>query len=582
MMGVVTDFVRNGGTYMVINTVAGLHSEHLNRVQRNMLASVTIPNLLPLEVREIDFEITLHYEITGKRMLSQCIKSDWMTMTEFYSLLLQIVKVLDHSKEYMLTTGNYLLDEDHIFVEESLSSGMVYLVYLPLLHISEEQSIAQALLALVNRLMTRITDMEGFGIQKIISLCGGDLFSVAGLKNLLTSLLLDEAPLQEYGTNMYPSEGRSRRATMAHEQQRNSLNDPYLSIAENLPSRSKMNFLFDVTESSGSHSFGEEEGDAKNEEPEVSRAEIKSTYLWLGAALLGAAVWKFVYLDKPTDAGLYISIGGSAAIILLVLLINRGTIDLAGFLRNQNGQKSNGDNHQEEPEAHFEPKEGKGNRGHHNYKDNRKNPGSRYGGSLHRYEEKWRWNESFVKVDDSQPSLMKQAGSNMALMAEELPVSTKDPFPASFTESAACKESVASAPATVLLKDFSESEQLQAGTAAYYLEKELPSGTGAERIRLPKGSFIIGRSEDLAQYVEKEAGVSRAHVELLIRETSFSIKDLGSRNGTKLNGELIAPYKDYLMEPGDSFSIAEITFQLGINHQDFLFKSAAADSNSES
>lgn len=88
---------------------------------------------------------------------------------------------------------------------------------------------------------------------------------------------------------------------------------------------------------------------------------------------------------------------------------------------------------------------------------------------------------------------------------------------------------------------------------------------GAERIPLPKGSFIIGRSEDLAQYVEKEAGVSRAHVELMIRENGCCIKDLGSRNGTKLNGELLAPYKDYPLEPGESFSIAEITFQLGRN-----------------
>ncbi|MNJ60490.1 FHA domain protein [compost metagenome] len=100
--------------------------------------------------------------------------------------------------------------------------------------------------------------------------------------------------------------------------------------------------------------------------------------------------------------------------------------------------------------------------------------------------------------------------------------------------------------------------------AAYYLEKQC-SGGSKERVPLPKGSFIIGRSEELAQYVEKEAGVSRAHIELMILEASCSIKDLGSRNGTKLNGELIAPYKDYSMEPGDSFSIAEITFHLGRN-----------------
>ncbi|AZK48311.1 DUF6382 domain-containing protein [Paenibacillus lentus] len=573
MAALVTDFVRNDGTYMVINTEEGLHTEHLNRVQRNMLTSVTIPNLLPLEVREIDFEVTLYYEITGKRMLAQCLKSDQMTMTEFYSLLLQIMKVLDHSKEYMLTIGNYLLDENHIFIEESLSSGMVYLVYLPLLDISRKQSIAQALLTLVNRLMTRVTDMEGSGIQQIISLCGGELFSVTGLKSLLISLLLDEAPPAPpvgHGTILGPSEGGGGRAPFSHEQSRSSLNDPYLLLAENLPSRSKMNFSSDAIDRSDTHfrgAIGEEEADGENEQPEVSRVEIKPTYLWLSAVLLGMVVWKFGYMDKPTDAGLYISAGVSVAIIIFVLLINRRIIDLAGLFRNKNGQKWNGDSHQEESEAYLEPKKGRSDRDHNDHKDNRNNPGSRFGSNLHRYEEKWRWNESLIKADSQSQSLLeKQAESDRDLMFEELPVTIKEPYPASSAESAVRKEPVASASATVLLKDFSESEQLQARNAAYYLEKQLPLGIGAERIPLPKGSFIIGRSEDLAQYVEKGAGVSRAHVELMIREASFSIKDLGSRNGTKLNGELIAPYKDYSMEPGDSFSIAEITFHLGRNH----------------
>lgn len=117
----------------------------------------------------------------------------------------------------------------------------------------------------------------------------------------------------------------------------------------------------------------------------------------------------------------------------------------------------------------------------------------------------------------------------------------------------------AASPATVLLKDLAKSEQGQADNINY-LDKVTSSGAGFERILLSKGSFIIGRSEELAQYVERQPGVSRAHVELMILEGDCRIKDLGSRNGTKLNGELLAPYKDYPLEPGDSFTIAEVTF----------------------
>lgn len=535
MSGFVTDFFRNGGTYMIINAEGGLHSDHLNRIQRNMLASVTIPNLLRLDIREIDFEVTLHYEITGKRMLSQCLKSDWMTMTEFYSLLLQIVKVLDSSKEYMLTDGNYLLDEEHIFVEEPLSSGTVYLTYLPLLDISSEQSISQSLLTLVNRLMTRVTDMEGSGIQKIIGLCGGELFSVAGLKKLLTSLLLDEA-------------------TVAPQLTENSLNHLNLPLADYPQNPSRMNFTFDPA-SLGDRSFGEEEDDACPGEPEISRTEIKPTYLWLGAALLGALVWKFAYWDRPTNVGLYISIGISAALILIVLFINSGRIDLGRFFRSDSSLKRSEDENQdhEERKVHFD---GKGDI------DREGKIGSTYHGKLHRYEEKWRWNEGSEALGLSSTSA-KQAGGNMAPIAVESPIS--DPVQIPLLPSMSNRASAEPAPATVLLKDLSGADQLKTGNVVHYLERKPNSGMGAERIPLPKGSFIIGRSEDLAQYVEKEAGVSRAHVELMIRENGCCIKDLGSRNGTKLNGELLAPYKDYPLEPGESFSIAEITFQLGRN-----------------
>ncbi|WP_460318170.1 FHA domain-containing protein [Paenibacillus sp. YSY-4.3] len=116
------------------------------------------------------------------------------------------------------------------------------------------------------------------------------------------------------------------------------------------------------------------------------------------------------------------------------------------------------------------------------------------------------------------------------------------------------------------MKDLAKSEQGQSGSVNF-LEKITSSGAGTERIPLSKGSFIIGRSEELAQYVEKEAGVSRAHVELMILEDACRIKDLGSRNGTKLNGELLAPYKDYPLEPGDSFTIAEVTFRYSRENQ---------------
>lgn len=540
MKGIVTDFVRNDGTYMVVNTEEGLHAELLNEVQRSMVNSVAIPHLLRLEVREIDFNVTLHYEITGKRMLSQCLKSDWMTMTEFYSILLQIVKVLDSSKEYMLSSGNYLLDEDHIFVEDLLPSGTIYLTYLPLLHMSPDHSIAQSMLHLVNRMMTRVKNIEGSGIQKIIGLCGGEQFSVTGLKNLLISLLLEEDSSEGQGSNVHIRDtGRRPRELDAPEvpMPPNSKNTSQVPFAAPEPSSSSIPSRINAMSSANIHegALMEEEGAIYEEEAE-SRTEIKPAYIWLGAALLVALIWKLAYLDGSAGNGLYISAGSSLAVIFIALLIQSGKFDLVRFFRdkgNEEGDFQIEDNvrlagEEEHEKSRF---------------TKRRKP--------ERYEEKWRWNDPSPLIE---PLLNKLSESSEPV---QTPVS-KPPY----REFIEMQPPAAASPATVLLKDLAKSEQPQAGSVNY-LEKITSSGAGFERIHLSKGSFIIGRSEELAQYVEKQSGVSRAHVELMILEGDCRIKDLGSRNGTKLNGELIAPYKDYPLEPGDSFTMAEVTFRYG-------------------
>jgi len=91
-----------------------------------------------------------------------------------------------------------------------------------------------------------------------------------------------------------------------------------------------------------------------------------------------------------------------------------------------------------------------------------------------------------------------------------------------------------------------------------YLLRESEGESGAERIELRQQHFVIGRSEDVAQYVERSVGTSRAHVELSRSEDGrFMIKDLGSKNGTRLKGEAMVPYKEYPLQDGDTFVIVK-------------------------
>lgn len=61
---------------------------------------------------------------------------------------------------------------------------------------------------------------------------------------------------------------------------------------------------------------------------------------------------------------------------------------------------------------------------------------------------------------------------------------------------------------------------------------------GEREIALPRGEHILGRSDDAAVFVD-DVGVSRHHARITLGEGGATLEDLGSKNGTMLNGRTI-------------------------------------------
>lgn len=98
-----------------------------------------------------------------------------------------------------------------------------------------------------------------------------------------------------------------------------------------------------------------------------------------------------------------------------------------------------------------------------------------------------------------------------------------------------------------------------------FIETTDPNTGASQRIELVQQHFIIGRSPEVAQYVASAPGTSRAHVELSRDQGGYLIKDLGSKNGTVLNGEPMVPYKGYALQEGDTFVIAGGKFSFRVS-----------------
>lgn len=525
----IVDFIRAGDTLMVLSTENGILSGDVNHVERQMLCS-PISGLLPMHITEINFKVSFQYVITGKKMLSQCLKSDKLNLSHLYSLLLQIITILEDSKNYMLTHNNYILEEDYIFVEGPLSCGVLYLTYVPL-NLSKEiekkqenmqQTIQHKFLSLVTSLLSYVQNMEGNGVQQILALCKDEIFSFQQCKKLLLALLTNDV-----------SEHQSHEATQSHTPLQADLIDQQSSFkaVSSVPAQNQ-NIVAPV-ESSFLNQQDQRQVQASvpltlSEEEDNQSPRIKPFYILLGVVIIDALWWKFVYLNHQGTVNLFISIG-----VTLLLGVAYWILTSKNDL--------------------FAKKETE-------------------------FEQQWRWNSSngssedqsylglvneskFDKHEDPDrnknkhynPINLRESEANEPTLNDKNTFGNKPAENSSLQKSNQSNLPIQSSP-TVLLQHYSNSTHK-------YLERYGVEGGTPEKIVLDRGHFIIGRDNKLAQYIEQASGVSRAHVELNLTSVGCTVKDLGSRNGTKLNSEWIAPYKEYPIQVGESFVIAGVIFK---------------------
>src|SRR6478752_838977 len=78
-------------------------------------------------------------------------------------------------------------------------------------------------------------------------------------------------------------------------------------------------------------------------------------------------------------------------------------------------------------------------------------------------------------------------------------------------------------------------------------------------IPLKKDKFLIGRAKECALRAGSEA-ISRRHCAIIHRETGWTVRDLGSRNGTHVNDEKITA--EVPLKPGDELRVGPLIFRI--------------------
>jgi pSer/pThr/pTyr-binding forkhead associated (FHA) protein len=94
-----------------------------------------------------------------------------------------------------------------------------------------------------------------------------------------------------------------------------------------------------------------------------------------------------------------------------------------------------------------------------------------------------------------------------------------------------------------------------------------PEGADASIILAGKFEYILGRESqsqsppdvDLNPYGGRERGVSRRHASLRVDGKQLLLMDLGSANGTKLNGEPVLAQEPVRLLDGDEIRLGKLS-----------------------
>ncbi len=81
--------------------------------------------------------------------------------------------------------------------------------------------------------------------------------------------------------------------------------------------------------------------------------------------------------------------------------------------------------------------------------------------------------------------------------------------------------------------------------------------------RITEGQPILP-DIDLSPYEGYAEGVSRLHTAIRVTDRGVMIVDLGSSNGTRINGQKIVPNVNYPLKDGDMIALGKIKLQISI------------------
>ncbi|MBH5317467.1 FHA domain-containing protein [Paenibacillus sp. GSMTC-2017] len=497
------DFAMNRDHEMMIDLEGGINRSQLDEVELNMLRSVKVPYLLPIDWLEMNGKITFRYTLTGSKMVVHRLQQQPITMSQYYSLILAVTDALLECKQYMLRPEGCILNDQFIFTGERL--GDIRLAYVPLKS-SEEDYIhkKEDLLSLVVRWTSFVEPIDGAGLKRVLQLLNNNRLPLTELRDTLLDLISSKAePISseqaETRQNVSSQMPSSLQMKVDTDGEPDSATHP--RRIESKPDMGQSQRAIDRANMSleeGDDILPHEDTTFEN----IMKNRRKNKIIVAIFLVLAACLWRFVYVESPSNQNLLMSAGITLLLLASVL-----------YIRKRNAVVL------QEKQSRVE-----------------------YGEALESNSEKLRMKKQWDMVQEQIPNTTNSFGSYAV--------------PSERSASQILGGSIL--PTTVLGNALKEDENtmLLESTEGHSARLRRVWRGQEEEIELASESFKIGRATEGVGYAESADGVSRVHLEIERIDGEHHVKDLGSRNGSLLNGNLMVPYKSYKLATGDTIHLA--------------------------
>lgn len=491
----VIDFSMNRGHEMIIDREQGIRREELDNIELQMLQCSRIPHMLPIEWFELDGLITFRYDLTGRKMLSHRLQLQRLTMEQFYTMLLGIVEALDECKHYMLRPEGCLLEDQYLFVGEQLSD--INVAYIPLKEAENEKArtsgSGNSLLSLVVRWTAYIHSIDGEGLQRVLQHLDGNHLPLRELRSTLLELIGTSNPISNSPSIKSSTNSLINRGVSVHEELSPS--------KEWLEPSKKAESVWDTNIQLSLRTDNDDEAPDYNFDQPEEQTTKRGPWIITAVILVAiACVWRYMYLTSPTRISLYISLSLTLMGVAALLLI---------WMRSSSSSLLVQDDHDDGVNS-----------------------------------------EEFIPESQLLSSPLR-ARTSAAIHANIHKSFTFSKPKSGLEGNEENDRAPLSVDATVLLGQSEGKPSLQNGVS---LHREW-SGQD-NQIDWSGERFTIGRSGEQVNYGEEAQGISRMHLEIERINGNYHAKDLGSRNGSMLNGQTMIPYKSYTFITGDIIQLA--------------------------